>query len=84
MDLTQFYVLLGTTGGLFVASAAVMITLFLWCRSESRADNRQMLSMMQGIQAQIGAIQQEMKDFHGRLERQDAEFKAHLMHYHKE
>ena len=25
---------------------------------------------------QIAAIQQEMRDFHGRLERQDAEFKA--------
>lgn len=29
----------------------------------------------------IEAIQKEMADFHGRLERQDAEFKAHL-HYH--
>lgn len=27
-------------------------------------------------------INQEMKDFHGRLERQDAEFKAHLMYSH--
>ena len=43
----------------------------------------------------LKAIQDEMKDFHGRLERQDAEFKgklalqdaefkAHLMHHHKE
>jgi hypothetical protein len=24
-----------------------------------------------------------MKDFHGRLERQDAEFKAHMMHLHE-
>lgn len=31
----------------------------------------------------LEAIRQEMKDFHGRLERQDAEFKAHLMHFHK-
>jgi hypothetical protein len=24
----------------------------------------------------------EMKDFHGRLERQDAEFKSHMTYYH--
>ncbi len=30
----------------------------------------------------IEAIHQEMKDFHGRLERQDAEFKAYLMYEH--
>ena len=33
---------------------------FLWCRSESREDNRR-------IEGLINAIQQEMKDFHGRL-----------------
>ena len=44
-----------------------MAGLFFWGRSESRADNRQMLSMMQGINAQISAIQAEVKDFHGRL-----------------
>jgi len=48
-------------------NAAWVLPLFLWSRSESRADNRQMLSMMQGIQSQIIAIQQEIKDFHGRL-----------------
>jgi hypothetical protein len=40
-----------------------------------------MLSMMQGMQNTISAIKDEIKDFHGRLERQDAEFKSHL-HYH--
>lgn len=30
------------------------------------------------------AWHEEAKDFHGRLERQDAEFKAHLMIHHKE
>jgi hypothetical protein len=30
----------------------------------------------------IEAIQDEMKRFHGKLERQDAEFKAHLMNQH--
>ncbi len=30
---------------------------------------------------QIQAIQQDMKDFHGRLEKQDAEFKTFMMFY---
>jgi len=34
------------------------------------------------ISSQIQVIQKEMKDFHGRLERQDAEFKSHLLHAH--
>lgn len=30
----------------------------------------------------LEAIRQDMRDFHGKLERQDAEFKAHMMHLH--
>lgn len=56
---------------LFIANAG----LILWFRSESRADHRQCIDLILSIQA-------EMKDFHGRLERQDAEFKAHLMSNH--
>ncbi len=51
------------------------VALFLWARAESRSDTRMMLTIIDGIQ-------KEMKDFHGRLERQDAEFKAHLMYEH--
>ena len=36
------------------------VALFLWARSESRADTRMMLGM-------IESIQKEIKDFHGRL-----------------
>jgi hypothetical protein len=32
----------------------------------------------------LKGIDKEMKDFHGRLERQDAEFKAHLVYEHGE
>ncbi len=52
------------------------MVLFLWSRAESRADARMMLGLIDGIQ-------KEMKDFHGRLERQDAEFKSHIMHFHE-
>lgn len=37
-----------------------MIGLFAWNRAEGRADNRQLMSL-------IKEIQNEMKDFHGRL-----------------
>ncbi len=61
-------------GSLFLANAA----LILWFRSESRADWRLMDSKMESFRAEnsqfiramentIKAIQQEIKDFHGRL-----------------
>ncbi len=37
------------------------------------------ISLHNGMREEIRAINQEMKDFHGKLERQDAEFKAHLL-----
>lgn len=45
---------------LVLGNAAIIIPLFLWNRSESRADIRLMLGMIDGIQ-------KEIKDFHGRL-----------------
>ena len=45
---------------LILGNAALIIPLFLWNRSESRADVRLMLAMIDGIQ-------KEIKDFHGRL-----------------
>ena len=40
------------------------LALFLWARSESRADHRALESWTKEM---IGVIQQEIKDFHGRL-----------------
>lgn len=79
MDWIQIFVLV-------LGNAAWTIPMWLWARAESRADTRMMLGIIEGIK-------DEIKDFHGRLERQDAEFKgklalqdaefkAHLMHYH--
>ena len=45
---------------LILGNAALIIPLFLWNRSESRADARMMLGMSQ-------SIQKEVQDFHGRL-----------------
>jgi hypothetical protein len=46
--------------GVFIANGTLIIPLWLWNRSESRADNREIIAL-------INAIQTEMKDFHGRL-----------------
>lgn len=47
------------------------------------------ISLHNGIRSDLLAIReeikesrQEMRDFHGRLEKQDAEFKAHMMYHH--
>ncbi len=60
-----------------------MLGLFAWNRAEARADMRQVDAKLEGFRALIDAIKEEMKDFHGRLERQDAEFKTHMIHEHK-
>lgn len=76
-----------TVATLLLGNSALIIPLFLWSRAESRSDIRHMDAKidayMSGIRQEVRAIQDEMKDFHARLERQDAEFKAHLMHYHQ-
>lgn len=41
-------------------------------------------SKIDAIHHTVDAIRQDMRDFHGRLERQDAEFKSHMMHCHDE
>lgn len=55
MDMNWFQVLVIVFG-----NAAWTVPMWLWARAESRADQRQMLSIIQ-------SIQMEIKDFHGRL-----------------
>ncbi len=56
---------------LILGNAALIIPLFLWNRSESRADIRHMDAKMEIYRSEtislLSAIQQEMKDFHIRL-----------------
>ena len=58
--------------GVVVGNAAITVPLFFWLRSEANSDRRDIINL-------IVAIKDEMKDFHGRLERQDAEFKGHVL-----
>jgi hypothetical protein len=56
MDWTQFIIFfIGVFG------------LFIWNRTESRADIRHMDNKMDSMRNLIQAIHDEMKDFHGRL-----------------
>lgn len=60
MEWTQFLILIVTIGGLF-----------LWSRGESRADARHFdaenKQLRRDLIDTVRAIQEEMKDFHGRL-----------------
>ncbi len=50
-----------------VGNAALVIPLFLWNRSESRADIRHMDAKLESTRELVRAIHDEVKDFHARL-----------------
>lgn len=50
-----------------LGNAAFIIPLFLWNRSESRADIRHLDNRLEANRELIHAIHLEMKDFHNRL-----------------
>ncbi len=52
---------------LVLGNAAVIIPLFLWNRSESRADIRHMDAKLESTRELVRAIYDESKDFHARL-----------------
>jgi hypothetical protein len=52
---------------LILGNAAIILPLFLWNRSESRADIRHMDAKLESTRELVRAIYEESKDFHGRL-----------------
>jgi hypothetical protein len=50
-----------------LGNAAFIIPLFLWNRSESRADIRHMDAKLEANRALVNAIYLDMKDFHNKL-----------------
>jgi hypothetical protein len=56
MDLAQTLTVIGVA----IANIGTTITLFLWATSHAAEDKRNILNLMK-------SIQDEMKDFHGRL-----------------
>jgi len=65
-----------TLMGIVFANIGTSISLFIWATNRSEENRKE-------TNAILVSIQQEMKDFHGRLERADAEFKAHILSHHK-
>lgn len=65
--------------------AAVVIALFLWVRSEGNADRRSFYDIQREDRKDLlqisKNIEMEMKDFHRKLEKQDADFKNHILIY---
>lgn len=58
---------IATVLGVFIANASLVIPLFLWNRSESRADMRHMDAKLESTRELVRAIYDESKDFHNRL-----------------
>ncbi len=60
IEWTQVLVIVGANFALLLGFIGTAITMFLWARSEAREDRKNAEKM-------IYNIQQEMKDFHGRM-----------------
>jgi hypothetical protein len=64
MDWIQFATFL-------IVNGVFTLTLWLWSRSESRADNREIMTLIRSIHDEMKDFRekwaQETKDFHGRL-----------------
>jgi len=52
---------------LILGNAVLIIPLFLWNRSESRADIRHMDTKLEANRDLVCAIHEEIRDFHNRL-----------------
>ncbi len=61
------YAAIITILGVFIANASMVIPLFLWNRSEARADVRHTEAKLESTRELVRAIYEESKDFHNRL-----------------
>lgn len=60
MDWLQVLTIVGANLILIAGCIGTTISLFLWARKEGNEDRREIMNLLKGIQ-------DEMKDFHGRL-----------------
>lgn len=67
MNIPEIIISLITVLGVFIGNAAIIIPLFLWVRSESRADMRHTDAKLESTRELVRAIHDEVKDFHERL-----------------
>lgn len=77
MDWTQVLTIVGSN-----------LALFLWARTESGSDRRQLETIINADRKDMLEIlremKEEMKEFHTKLALQDLEFKNHITAQHKE
>ena len=59
--------ILALMAAVFIANMGVIIPMFLWIRSEANADRKESAADRRDFLQLIRNIQDEMKDFHGRL-----------------
>lgn len=52
---------------MITANTALILTMFFWLRSESNSDRREAANDRRDILNLIRGIQEEIKDFHGKL-----------------
>lgn len=69
--------------GSAVAIVGTVLTLFLWVRGEANSDRKDLSNDIKELRIDLitvmRGISDEMKDFHGRLEKQDAEFRMRFL-----
>jgi len=75
IDRGQFWTMVGTNIGI----AAILLSLIVSMRMESRNDYRHHDTVINEIRGEIAAINKEMSDFHTKLAIQDVEFKAAML-----
>lgn len=67
MEWTQVWTIVGANIALMVVTIGTTITLFLWARHEAGEDRKISADDRRDILNLIRSVQEEMKDFHGRL-----------------
>jgi predicted TIM-barrel fold metal-dependent hydrolase len=76
-----------TVFAVVAANLGTVITLYIQTDNKIEANRKEVTSVIESNRkettAMINAIREDIRDFHGKLERQDAEFKAHIIHNHQ-
>lgn len=67
VEWTQIIIPMVTVLGMFIANATLIIPLFIWVRSEARADARHTEDKLESTRELVRAIYNESKEFHKRL-----------------
>lgn len=69
--------------GIVISVVGCNLALFSWLRTDIKDLKQEISADRRDILMIIREMKDEMKDFQARMERQDAEFKAHMNYYHK-